>query len=463
MSRQRYRLAGCRTAAAAVAVAGLGLAASACGSSPAASSNGKVTISINCAPPAAQFPVQHKEWLEDVSAFQKANPNITIQSIYNYPCETPATFTAMLRAGNEPNVFYTYFTDLPQVLLAGQAADITPYVTTKSVPFLKDIVPGSMKAVTAGKTLYGLPTSNYTQGLIYNRKLFQQAGLNPDQPPTTWAQVETDAAKIAALGHGIEGWGDYSAQNTGGWHFSSYIDALGGSMVNQTTAPPTANFDNANGQAVLQALHTLRFTDHAMSPTQGLAWGSLQQQMAQGKLGMYIAAPDDIYNVIVPTDKGNVNDFGMGPLPSLTGTPAASLSGGNDYMFAKSDTPAQIEAGIKWINFEDLTPGKGQFNFARIKADGQPVGFPEPELFQGAAGQQINALRTKYGTVNTSYYAPFVQANENGVGEPLDAQAVYHSLDPVMLAVLTEQNANIPALLKTATANVNAILANSAG
>ena len=47
----------------------------------------------------------------------------------------------MLRAGNEPDVFYTYFTDLPQVLLAGQAADITPYVNTKTVPNLKDIDP----------------------------------------------------------------------------------------------------------------------------------------------------------------------------------------------------------------------------------------------------------------------------------------------------------------------------------
>jgi ABC-type glycerol-3-phosphate transport system substrate-binding protein len=461
MSRQRHRWSGGRKLGAVTAMAALGLGAAACGSSPASSSGGAVSISVDCAPAAAQFPVQHKEWLEDVATFEKANPNITIVSKYNYPCEVPATFTAMLRAGTETNVFYTYFTDLPQVLLAGQAADITPYVTSKTVPALADIVPGSMKAVTAGKTIYGLPTSNYTQGLIYNRTLFTKAGLDPNTPPTSWAQVEADAQKISALGNGIEGWGDYSAQNTGGWHFSSYIDALGGSMVNNTTSPPTANFDNANGTAVLNALHTLRFSDKAMSATQGLSWGSLQQQMAQGKLGMYIAAPDDIYNVIVPTDKGNVNDFGMGPLPSMSGTPAASLSGGNDYMFAKSDTPAQIEAGIKWITFEDLTPGLGQFNFARLKADGQPVGFPEPELFQGATGVKINTLRTKYGTVNTAYYAPFVNANENGVGEPTDAQAVYHALDPVMLAVLTEPNANIPALLKTAATNVNAILANS--
>ena len=70
----------------------------------------------------------------------------------------------MLRGGTEPDIFYTYFTDLPQVLLAGQAADITPYVNSKTVPTLNDIVPGAMKAVTAGKTLYGLPTSQLHPG-----------------------------------------------------------------------------------------------------------------------------------------------------------------------------------------------------------------------------------------------------------------------------------------------------------
>jgi ABC-type glycerol-3-phosphate transport system substrate-binding protein len=455
----------------AVAVAaGLVLAAAACSSNSASSnaagsggSGGNVTISIDCAPAASQDPVQHKEWVEDVAIFEKANPTITVDSIYNYPCEVPATFTAMLRGGTEPDIFYTYFTDLPQVLLAGQAADITSYVNSTTVPTLKDIAASSMKAVTAGSTIYGLPTSNYTQGLIYNRQLFSEAGLNPNDPPTTWAQVETDASAIAKLGNGIEGWGDYSAGNNGGWHFSSYIDALGGSMVNDSGATPTANFDNADGMAILQALHTLRFTDNAMSATQGLQWGALQQQFAAGKLGMYIAAPDDIYNVIVPTDKGNLSDIGMGPLPSLTGTPAGSLSGGNDYVFAKHDTPGQIEAGIKFIDFEDLTPGDGQFNFARQKADGFPVGFPEPELFTGATGDKINQLRAQYATINTSYYTPFIKAQENGDGEPLDAQAVYKTLDPVMLAVLTEPNVNIPALLQTAAGNVNTLLANSAG
>ena len=444
-------------------VAALGLGAAACSSNPAATGTagpGHVTISVDCAPPSSA-PQQHKEWNEDVAIFEKQNPNITINSIYENPCEVPASFTAMLDAGNEPNVFYTYFTDRNQVLDAGQAADITPYVTTKTVPDLNDIVPTAMAAVTAGQTLYGLPTVNYTQGLIINRTLFTQAGLNPDDPPTTWAQVEQDAKAITKLGHGIYGYGDYSAGNNGGWHFSSEIDAEGGHMVNQ--AGSAAAFDSAQGQAVLQALHTMRFVDHSMSPTQQLAWGTLQKQMAANKLGMYIAAPDDIYNVIVPQDGGNINDYGMGPLPSTAGTPAGSLSGGNDYMFAKRDTPAQIKAGIKWLVFEDLTPGVGQFNYVRQKADGFPVGFPEPQLFTGATATKQQQLLDASATINPSYYSTFANAHELAMGEPADAQAVYKTLDPVMLAVLTNPNANISQLLATATGQVNQILANSGG
>src|SRR6266851_5882282 len=435
LTRRLHRRGGRRRMAGITVAAALGLAAAACSSSPAATGaggGGHVTISVDCAPPASA-PQQHKEWNEDVALFERQNPNITVNSIYENPCEVPASFTAMLDAGNEPNVFYTYFTDKNQALDAGQAADITSYVTSATVPALKDIVPTALAAVTAGKTLYGLPTVNYTQGLIINRVLFKDAGLNPDQPPTTWAEVEQDAKAITRLGHGIYGYGDYSAGNNGGWHFSSEIDAEGGQMINP--AGTAASFDSAQGQTVLQALHTMRFVDHSMSPTQQLAWGTLQKQMAANKLGMYIAAPDDIYNVIVPQDGGNIGDYGMGPLPSTSGTPAGSLSGGNDYMFAKHDTPAQIQAGIKFVNFEDLTPGAGQFNYARMKADGFPVGFPEPQLFAGATEARQQQVMDSSATVNPAYFSAFTNAHELAMGEPVDAQAVYKTLDPVMLAV----------------------------
>jgi ABC-type glycerol-3-phosphate transport system substrate-binding protein len=180
-----------------VVAAALGLGAAACSSSPAAtsSSGGHVTISVDCAPPASA-PAQHKEWNEDVAIFEKENPNITINSIYENPCEVPASFTAMPDSGTEPNVFYTYFTDKNQVLDAGQAADITRYVNPTTVPDLKDIVPTATAAVTAGQTLYGR----------------QRGGLRFDPGPGRAAGAAHDALRrpqhephpAAGLGHPAE-------------------------------------------------------------------------------------------------------------------------------------------------------------------------------------------------------------------------------------------------------------------
>src|SRR3984885_6025443 len=237
MHRRLHGRAGDRKVAGVTVTAALGLAAvAACssssttsGSSPSAA--GHVTVGGFCAPPSSS-PVPYKEWNQDVATFEKANPNITIPSIYSAQCDVPATLTAQLAAGTEPDVYEVYFGDLDQALDAGQAADITQYVNSTTVPVLKDIVPSAMQSVTAGSTLYGLPIFNYTQGLVINRQLFTQAGLNPNTPPTTWAQVEKDASAITKLGNGIYGYGDYSASNNGGWHFTSELDANGGSMTN---------------------------------------------------------------------------------------------------------------------------------------------------------------------------------------------------------------------------------------
>ncbi len=311
------------------------------------SSDGHVTISVDCAPPTSS-PQQHREWLQDVALFEKQNPDITINSVFENPCEVRRRSPRCCGRQRAEHLLHVLHRQEPG---PGRGPGRRHHALREQHDGAH---PEGHRADRDGrgdadKTLYGLPTVNYTQGLIINRKLFQQASLNPDQPPTTWAEVAADAKAITKLGHGIYGYGDYSAGNNGGWHFSSEIDAEGGQMIN--SAGTGAAFNSDQGQAVLQALHQMRFVDKSMSPTQQLAWGTLQKQMAAGKLGMYIAAPDDIYNIIVPQDGGNITDYGMGPLPSTSGSPAGSLSGGNDYMFAKHDTPAQIRpASSGWCS-----------------------------------------------------------------------------------------------------------------
>ncbi len=136
----------------------------------------------------------------------------------------------------------------------------------------------------------------------------------------------------------------------------------------------------------------------------------------------------------------------MGPMPGGKGT----LLGGNDYMFNKSDTPDQIKAGIAWLDFKYLTPGKGQFDYARTKADSLPVGLPEPEFFTGASKTTDDGLKSASATMPVANFQAFVDDPLAGHAEPPNAQEIYKVLDNAMSGVLTNRNADLDKLLSTA-------------
>ena len=460
MKALRYR----KFAAVSLAV-GIGLLGAACNNSKSDSSGGssadgapldpnaKVTISVDCMPPTTKA-AERKEWMEDVAAFNKLYPNVTINGKDGFPCEDPAKFTAMLKAGTEADVFYSYFTDLQTVLDSGQAEDITKYVNNKTIPALDNIDPAVMDGMKDEGKLYALPTSNYKMGLIYNRKLFQQAGLDADNPPTTWEDIAAAAKKITALGNGAIGYGEYSAQNTGGWHFTAQMYGLGGSMVSDDGKK--AAFNDANGKLVLQHLYDMRWKDQTMGVTQGFKWPDLMKNMVSGKEGMYLGAPDDI-TYMVQSLGGNYNDYGMGPMPGGKTT----LSGGNDYFFKKGLSPDQIKAGVAWVTFKFLTQGKGQFDYARTKTDGLPVGLPQPLFWVGSANDKDIADKSASATIPVANFKPYMSTNVQPKVEPVRAQEIYKVLDNAVSAVLTDQHADIDKLLSTAESQVNQVLANA--
>ncbi|WP_367047767.1 extracellular solute-binding protein [Streptomyces sp. Je 1-332] len=412
----------------------------------------KVTLTIDCMPPAAEK-AELKQWKEDVKTFNKKYPNVTLEGKQTDPCLEPPRFTAMLKAKSQPDVFYTYFTDLQQVLDNDGAQDISAYVNDKSVPALKDMDPNVLGVMKKGDKLYGLPFSNYTMGLLINRKLFEKAGLDPNSPPQTWAEVRTAAKKIAALGDGVSGFGEYSAGNNGGWHFTATTYGLGGDIVSKDGTK--AAFNNDTGKQIVDNLKAMRWDDNSMGKTQLLKWGDLQKQMAADKLGMFLAAPDDI-TYMVQNLGAKYDDFGMGPIPGQK----ATLFGGNDYMIKKGSSPDQIKAAVAWINFKFLSVGKGQFDWARTKADGLPVGLPQPNFWTGGSKTKDDKAREDSATMPVENFQAFTDKPVTGKAEPPKAQEVYKVLDTLMSAVLTNKDADADKLLKTAEQQVNQVLAN---
>jgi multiple sugar transport system substrate-binding protein len=427
----------------------------ACTSSPSSStaSGGKVSITVNCEPPTSA-PIDRKAFVADIAAFEKANPNITIVPKDEFPCDDPKTFDAKLAGGQMENVFYVYYTDVAHVVANGQAADINKYVS--AVNGLNDIQSSTLNVFKGPNgDYYGLPRTNYSMGLLYNRALFTQAGLDPNKPPATWDEVRTDAKAIAALGNGTVGYADYSASNEGGWHYTAELYSQGGSMV--TPDGKQAAFNDAQGKAVLTTLQQMRWTDNSMGTKQLLTIPDVQAMMGAGKLGMYIAAPDNL-PTLVKQYQASYNNLSIAPMPGNH----ATLLGGDGYMFNVKDTPDQITAGIKWLQFEELTPGVGQFNYQRAAAAGSPVGLPEPDLWKGTTANTDDQAKAKYANVPSQNYNQFSNAMKTKQGkiEPPAAQQIYSVLDSVMSAVLTNQGANVDQLLSDAANKVNSLLAN---
>jgi sn-glycerol 3-phosphate transport system substrate-binding protein len=73
-----------------------------------------------------------------------------------------------------------------------------------------DIVQPIMKYYSVEGNLYCMPFNSSTAMLYYNKDMFVAAGLDPNKPPTTWAEVEEYSQKImdagAATGGFSMGW-----------------------------------------------------------------------------------------------------------------------------------------------------------------------------------------------------------------------------------------------------------------
>ncbi|HLW78715.1 MAG TPA: extracellular solute-binding protein [Terriglobia bacterium] len=436
------------------AVAAVALLAVGAGTASNAAASKAPTVTINVA---ALIPGSTKaavaEFNKQIAEFEQQNPTIKVNGVqYDW---TGPTFAAELAAGTLPDVFTVPFTDGRSLGEAGQLANLTSYV--KQLPYYKEFNPAVIAEGIDGKgQIIAIPTAAYAQALQYNRQLFSQAGLNPNDPPKTWAQVEADAKQITQK-TGKTGFSEMGANdNTAGWILTTLDYAFGGRMETGVGTKAKANFDNPQAVQALQMLKTMRWTDNDMGSNFGLSWGTSNQAFAAGQIGMFISG-SDVYTNMVQADNINPSIYGLAPIPLANNKNAGVLGGGTLAAVKPTATPAQIAAAMKWITFFYMSPlvNKQQAirNAQTLVANKQPVGVPELPVFNEKQYQVAQSWIAPFINVPLKQLAPFNSGifKEKVIPEPEAAtQAVYGDLDSVVEDVLTDPGANITSLLQQA-------------
>ena len=185
-------------------------------------------------------------------------------------------------------MFEVPFTDARTLGDNGQLADLTSYV--KKLPYYSKYNPAVLAEGTDAKgQIIALPKGAYAQALHYNRALFKEAGLDPNKPPTTWAQLRADAKQIAQK-TGKTGYAEMAKDdNTAGWILTTVVYSLGGRMEVGTGTSAKATLDNPKTIQALNLLKAMRWTDNSMGSNFEYSWGDINQAFAGGSVGMYIS------------------------------------------------------------------------------------------------------------------------------------------------------------------------------
>jgi multiple sugar transport system substrate-binding protein len=455
---RNHRRRGLTALATIASLAGVSVFAAACGSdSDGSNDSGKVTITVEgWRPGDEQGTIDAVK--KQAQAFTKAHPDIVVKPIeWEWNAETFATQLA----GNQlPTTFRVPFTDTKGLAERKQIADVTKYVD--QLPYAADFNPSVLAAAqgTDGKT-YGLPTDVYGVGLHYNRDLFEQAGLDPDAPPTTWAEVRTDAKAIADK-TGKAGYVQMSTNNTGGWMLTTLTYALGGRMESDDGA--TATIDNDATREGLQMLHDMRWTDDSMGKNTNYEWSPINEAFAAGKIGMYMSG-SDVYNALVTTNQVKPDMYGLAVLPLSDSPDAGILGGGSVAAVSAKATPQQQQAAVEWNDFyreaKNYDTDAAVADAEVLKASNQPIGTPTLPIFDQASWQKVQDAIKPYVNVPRDQMTSFTDGvfDQKLISEPpAHTQEVYGILDSLVQKVLTDQNADIDALLSDANEKAQALL-----
>ena len=109
-----------------------------------------------------------------------------------------------IASGDVPDLMGMDLIYAPQFENAGQLVDLTDKI--KDWPELTTASPGHMTVATFNDRLYGVPLYADVSALFYNKDLFTKAGLDPEKPPTSLAEIREYADKITALGGDVKGY-----------------------------------------------------------------------------------------------------------------------------------------------------------------------------------------------------------------------------------------------------------------
>lgn len=272
-------------------------------------------------------------------------------------------------AGNPPAIMALHNNEVPPLRRFLHELDLAAFGFAEG-----DFVEGTQDLAVADGRRLGITMSTGPQAMVYNKRLFREAGLDPERPPA-------DAAEFVAAGKALK--------ESGVWGFirepATWMPWLtmnwqnGGTLVAEDG---TAAFDS---DASLEAIDMERRWVHedGIAPSQLLDGVQMGQQFQDEQVGMIFIGPWGLADIVKANEEDG-KEFGVAPVPAFFDAAPAVAATSHVYCIPvqrSNDDWVRAEAAkfIEWVVREGSVTWAGSqapsFNGvdAEIEASDDPV------------------------------------------------------------------------------------------
>jgi len=273
-----------------------------------------------------------------IAKFNETYPNVKIsyQSVPFGEAQNKFKTAAAAKSG-APDILRAEVAWVPEFASLGYlyALDDTSLVKDQA-----DFLPTPVGSTKFDGKTYGVPQVTDSLALMYNKKLFADAGV---EVPKTWAEMKAAAATIKTKTKK-----DGAFLNPGGYFMLPFIYGEGGDLLNAADKKITVNSPEAIAGAAIAA--DLVKSPGFVKPPATDAYGAMMKGFTAGNTAMIINGPWEVNNIKGAPAFGGIDNLGIAPVPAGSKRAGAPV-GGHDYVIWSGMPTEKAAAATAFIAF----------------------------------------------------------------------------------------------------------------
>jgi multiple sugar transport system substrate-binding protein len=276
-----------------------------------------------------------------VAKYNATDPGFTVKAVFagNNDYALQKLLTA-LAGGKAPDIAYQYGSSMANLAKSPKVVDLSPIMAETPGFDWNDFYEAERLATTVNDKVIGVPALVDNLALVYNKKLFDAAGVAYPTKDWTWTDFRDAAKKLTNASAKQFGWAyvnDGSEDTV--WRFLAVLWQAGGDLLNADNTKSA--LDSDAGRKAMQLLYDMAVTDKSVYLDKGD--GNYLNLFNAGKIAMLWTGPWDISSI------NSDVDFDVEILPA--DVTHATIAGPDNYVVLDNG-PQQVSnawAFIQWF------------------------------------------------------------------------------------------------------------------